>query len=391
MIVLRGGWMATAREGALEAFVAVMAAKPSSLTTMRSGVTPAAPAFEPESLSAFCLPLAFSAGDVLRRKGQHYVDMFLMVEGAVEVDLETAGSAPLTLSGAGTPIGEIGFLRGCAATATVTARTAGSGLAIDDERLALLERERPELASALLRHLALTAEQRTSFNLTFASGGGTYARSRSVEVLLCRNDEMLERAQRLRYEVYCQELKRQSPYADHDKRTISDQLDDFGHTFIAVEDGQTIGTLRGNLAWEGSLGVLEELYGMRQSANYPQAVAVCTKFVVRKAKRGGPAAMRLISAIVRFGVERGVKDCYIDCVPTLMPYYKALGFKVAGRKFFHRENGPSFPMILDVARHGRRLSTEGGARDHLKLFVRAQFIRLADRMRRRWRQAGAVV
>jgi CRP-like cAMP-binding protein len=342
-------------------------------------------------LRSFCRPLEFAAGDVLRRKGQHYTDMVIMVEGAVDVDLEAAGAAKLTLKGAGTPIGEIGFLRGCPATATVVARTAVRGLAIDDAGLALLERERPELASGLLHHLAVTAEQRTSFNLTFASTATGYASSRAVEVLLCRNHEMLRRAQQLRYEVYCQELKRQSPYADHEKRTISDQLDEFGHTFIAVEDSQTIGTLRANLAWEGSLGVLEELYGMRRSANYPAATAVCTKFIVQKQKRGGPAAIKLISAIVRFGVGRGVRDCYIDCVPSLLPYYKALGFKVAGRKFFHRENGPSLPLVLDVARHGQRLGTEGGARDYFKLFVRAQFIRLADRVRERQRQAGAAV
>ena len=201
---------------------------------------------------------------------------------------------------------------------------------------------------------------------------------------------MLLRAQQLRYEVYCQELKRESPYSDHEKRTISDPLDDFGYTFLAVEGGQTIGTLRVNLAREGSLGVLEELYGMRQSANYPDAIAVCTKFIVRKSRRGGAAATKLISAAVRCGLERGVRDCYIDCVPTLLPYYKALGFTVAGREFFHRENGPSIPMVLDVAGHGRRLGMDGGARDYLKVFARAQVNRLAGRTRERQPREGTV-
>ena len=129
--------------------------------------------------------------------------MFLMLEGTVAVDFDAFGTATLTLSGAGTPIGEIAFLRGCAATATVTAQTAGRGFAIDDDGLARLEREQPELASALLHHLALTAEQRTSFNLTFTSGAGSHRSSQALEVLLCRNGDMLLRAQQLRYEVYC--------------------------------------------------------------------------------------------------------------------------------------------------------------------------------------------
>jgi hypothetical protein len=180
--------------------------------------------------------------------------------------------------------------------------------------------------------------------------------------------------------VYCEELKRQSPYADHEARTISDPLDEFGHTFLALEEGQTIGTLRGNLPAEGSVGIYEELYGMRNSPHHPKATSVCTKFIVRKSKRGGPAAMKLISAIVRFGLHHGVRECYIDCVPMLLPYYRALGFKVAGRKFFHRENGPSVPMVLDVARHGRRLSREADVRDYLRMYVRAQFIRTFDRL-----------
>jgi hypothetical protein len=39
---------------------------------------------------------------------------------------------------------------------------------------------------------------------------------------------MLEGAQRLRFAVYCQELKRNSPYTNHDKKIISDLLDDAG-------------------------------------------------------------------------------------------------------------------------------------------------------------------
>jgi len=90
-----------------------------------------------------------------------------------------------------------------------------------------------------------------------------------VAIYLCRNETMLETALRLRYEVCYQELGRDSPYADHVKKIITDNLDDFGHIFIAIEDGETIGTLRLNLSIEGSLGVLEELYGMRTSAFHP--------------------------------------------------------------------------------------------------------------------------
>ena len=237
-------------------------------------------------LDSICREVRFAPGDVLRRKGQHYREMYWITEGAVDVDID--GAAVPVARNAGSPVGEIAFLRGCPATATVTARTAAHALLIDDPALARLEREQPVAAAQMLRHLAEVAEERTSSNVAFVSTPTSH-RGPAIEVHLCRNAAMLESAQRLRYEVYCQELGRSSPYADHERKIITDDLDKTGHVFIAVEAGETIGTLRGNVPSEGSLGVLEVLYGMRTSPYYPASTAVCTKLIVKKSQRGGPA------------------------------------------------------------------------------------------------------
>jgi hypothetical protein len=39
-------------------------------------------------------------------------------------------------------------------------------------------------------------------------------------------------------------------------------------------------------------------------------------------------------------------------------------------------------MVMDLVRHGERLSHEAGARDYLRLMVKAQAIKLVDRWRR---------
>jgi CRP-like cAMP-binding protein/predicted GNAT family N-acyltransferase len=335
-----------------------------------------------ELLRSICRQVRFEPGDVLRQKGQHYRDMYVITDGCVDVDPEPSqGRASLVVAGIGAPIGEIAFLRGSPATATVTARTATAALVIGDPTLARLEREQPALTARWLRHLARTAEERTNYNLTWAAATRTRAKPQAIEVHLCRSKEMLERAKRLRYEVYCEELGRQSPYADHDKKVVTDHLDDTGHVFIAVEAGETIGTLRGNASADTELGAMEELYGMRRSPHHPEATSICTKFIVRKSKRGGAAGRKLIAAMVRYGIRNRIKECYIDCIPALLPYYKALGFKIAGQKFFHPENGPSHPMALDLVKHGRALSHEGGTGQYLSLIVRAQAIRLIDRLR----------
>jgi predicted GNAT family N-acyltransferase len=332
-------------------------------------------------LQRFCSLKRFEPGEVLREKGQHYKEMYLITGGRVAVNLEAGSKSDNVLLSNGAPVGEISFLRGCPATATVVARTPTEAIVIDDIALARLELEQPALAAQLLRHLAETAEERISYNLTFASQAGAFVNLRAVDVYLCRNEEMLESAKRLRYEVYCGELGRRSPYADHEKRIITDDLDKFAHTFIAVEGGETIGTIRGNISSEGPLGAVEELYRMKSSPHHPHGTSVVTKFIVKRSKRGGPASIKLITALTRFGVRNHMKECYIDSVPSLMPYYKAIGFKVVAPKFFHRENGPSVPMKLDLIKHGPKLCREASTRSQIKLHLKAQAIRFIDRIR----------
>ena len=315
---------------------------------------------------------------MLRERGQHYRDMYLMTGGEVEVDLVAgSGSKPVVI-GIG-PVGEIDFLSGRAATATVMVTTAATALVLDDPAFSRIERAAPVLAARLLHYLAETAEERTSFNLTVASLEGVATDQSTMDVYLCRDEAMLQSAKRLRYEVYCVELGRELPFADHRARTISDALDAFGNTFVATEDGETIGTLRSNLSREGDVGFLAEVYGMQLSPHHPEATAICTKFIVRKSRRGSMAATRLISAMVGFGLSSGIRACYVDSIPELLPYYRALGFAPSGRVFFHRENGPSHPMILDLTRHGEQLAKESGARDYLKTFVKAEATRAAGR------------
>jgi hypothetical protein len=335
-----------------------------------------------ELLRSVCRELRFEPGEIMRQKGQHYRDMYVITDGCVEVDRETTGAhAKLVVSEVGSPIGEIGYLRGHSATATVSAQRATRALVLDDHTLARLEHEQPELSADLLRHFANTAEERTSYNLTWDSGAASSGGPRDIQVYLCRNKDMLDSAKRLRYEVYCQELGRQSPHADHEKKIITDHLDDTGLVFIAIEAGETIGTLRANASSDSKLGVLDELYGMRMSAHHPHATGICTKFIVKKSKRGSPASMKLIAAIVRYGIRNRIKECYIDCIPTLLPYYKAIGFKITGQKFFHKENGLSYPMMLDVAKHGNRLTKEAGLSRYVRLIIKAKAIKLIDRVR----------
>lgn len=199
----------------------------------------------------------------------------------------------------------------------------------------------------------IIADDRMREKLALDSTTRAFIPCPDIDILLCRNSKMLESAQRLRYEVYCEELHRRSPFADHEKRVIADDLDKAGHTFVAVKNGETIGTGRVNIVSEGQVGILEELYGMGKSKYHPCGTAVLTKFIVNKSHRGGPTIIKLIAAIGRFCVRNSVKEAFIDSVPALLPYYKATGFTQGSEPFLHHENGLSHPLVLDVIQHGK--------------------------------------
>ena len=307
-------------------------------------------------LKAFCDVVQFAPGSVLREKGQHYLSMYLVIKGQIEVDLGISGGVlQPRVEGLGLPIGEFGFLRGSPANATVRALSDVSALRITDDTLSALDSKDPELAVGLMRFLGRTAQERTSYNIALTAKLDSPPSDPAIRILLCRDKDMLLEAMRLRYDVYCRELGRQSTNADHDEKTISDELDAFGHTFIAVENGKTIGTLRANRPADGPLGTLETLYGMDKSPFHPESTVVCTKFIVATQHRNSSAGIKLVAGFARFGLQNGLRECYMDCIPKLRPFYMGMGFKRSGEKFLHLENGPSYPMMIDLVKYKGRI------------------------------------
>ena len=187
------------------------------------------PLINSELLQPFCKEIRFAPGDVLRQKGQHYLDMYLLTDGSRR---RSIGKRPARRRNSGSavpgsPIGEIGFLHGCPAHATVTARTSAGALVIDDPTLARLEREQPALAADLLRCLAEIAEERTSYNLVIDVDPRRLSPGPAPSRSTCAATRTCSRARNgCDTRSIVEELGRQSPYADHDKKIITDDLDD---------------------------------------------------------------------------------------------------------------------------------------------------------------------
>lgn len=309
-----------------------------------------------ERVGRYAREYPFAPGDTLRQKGHFYSFMFVLTEG--EVEILVGGGRPNEqpiVAGRGAPVGEISFLTGRPATATVRARTPCRALGIDDTTLRDIEKNDPAFLTELYRHLADIGEGRESFNLNFFPKELVEEPPTKIVIRLARDPERILAAQRLRYEVYCVELGRVSPYADHDRRVIADDLDSFGHVFVAYDGEEAIGTLRSNAGWQGDLGILEDLYGMKFSPHHPRYTSVTTKFIVRKTNRQTQTSFHLMRTAIEYAEHERCRESYIDCIPSLLLFYKALGFEECGPAFLHRENGRSLPLKLDIEKYGKRI------------------------------------
>jgi predicted GNAT family N-acyltransferase len=116
-----------------------------------------------------------------------------------------------------------------------------------------------------------------------------------------------------------------------------------------------VATIRLNMSRDGGLGILEQLYCMRQSENHPNNTGIVTKFIVTSEHRRNPVAFNLMATAVEMAQRYDIKECFMDCIPQLAPFFISIGFVQAGPPFLHNENGRSLPLRLDVNRYAKRI------------------------------------
>jgi len=152
---------------------------------------------------------------------------------------------------------------------------------------------------------------------------------------------------RLRYEVYVEEMGREEPSADHEKRLLLD-VDDFRADvglFVAWQEGAAIGTVR---VLAGVSCRTAEIYGVPCPNNGHQALTTVTgKLVVSSKSRGKLGlAMKLSRACYEWACNRKLPLCLIDSNPPLLPMYKRQGFVPFDNTVEHPTYGTVYPMVL---------------------------------------------
>lgn len=151
-----------------------------------------------------------------------------------------------------------------------------------------------------------------------------------VQEATSRSDR--EEIYRFRYRVYVDELRKPLPYADHERRLFTDEMDEQSRILVAFDEsaGTIVGTVRtlfggtqpfpDSLVDKLQLGPMIDAVGMEHLTHSGM-------FMVDPAYRGLTIASQLVAHMYRAGFER---DAHVDvCVAEMAlvrPYYQ-MGYR----------------------------------------------------------------
>lgn len=275
-------------------------------------MTPAEIQMTPEmrdALQAVGQPLFFEDGAVLRQKGTYAPDLLLIASGQVDCVL-SEGKALCVTTQPDTIVGEIGFLTGQAATATLCAIGPVEALSLDARALQRLQKNTPEVAAEVLRHIARLLRDRTAQNAGLLPTSPDSEAS-EIRVVRCSTLDQKRTAQRIRYDVHCLEQDLPTDGADHDEGIISDDLDRTGTSFIAYVGAQTIGAMRVNFSAEGT------------------RTGVITDIALRETHASEDLYRQFVQAIATYCKAAEAKALVAPCTPLQAATFAALGFHTA--------------------------------------------------------------
>ncbi len=152
-----------------------------------------------------------------------------------------------------------------------------------------------------------------------------------------------------RYQVYVEEMQKQPSSADHQAKTLTDQLDETATLLYMMQDGQIFATLRRNRLDHCQLpGLLEQKLGLEQfTAAFPKsALSLSSRLMVAPAWRNSLTPGSLILEAYRLAREQGIQFDFLHAAPWLLSFYKGLGYRCYAPHFLETDVGLQIPQVL---------------------------------------------
>jgi predicted GNAT family N-acyltransferase len=152
----------------------------------------------------------------------------------------------------------------------------------------------------------------------------------------------------LRYEVYVEEMHRNQPYADHQRRMIKEPADRTAILMGAWEEDELVGTIRINKTFDTFIEY-PEIYDLEETeAMYDQRLALITKLMIKKDRRGGRICLNIFRETFKVLRAEGINGIVIDANDHLLGIYSRIGFRSLKEKLEHPLYGMVTPMVMDL-------------------------------------------
>ena len=158
-----------------------------------------------------------------------------------------------------------------------------------------------------------------------------------------------------RYEVYVNEMGRRGHIVgDRHEPLLYDVLDETAYIYGAYDNGQLVGTLRGNLVREFTPEApmpqwLADIYGLQPFLDHrADGVGFSSRLMVAQDRRGSTALGALVRHAYEVAMSRDVEFLFCNCAPSLVGMYERLGFRRYIRNVMDPQVGYRTPMVLVV-------------------------------------------
>ncbi len=166
---------------------------------------------------------------------------------------------------------------------------------------------------------------------------------------ICGRKEELEESFKLRYEVFCLELRFLNP-ADFPARRLRDDYDKWSIHFIAERSGRLIGTARLITADENSKFLIEESVSLPPVFNREKTVEISRGAIKKECRKAG-IAIRMLDYIYEFCKRAEFAHILAFANEDMRRIYEKLEFPFAYKGESLIFNGyVTTPLIITVAK-----------------------------------------
>ena len=157
----------------------------------------------------------------------------------------------------------------------------------------------------------------------------------------------LDAVERLRYQVYVNELGRRPEGCNDDLQSLKDPEDAYSIVLAAFDDEQMVGTFRitpvDQLDKDSSWS---ELYENKKFPVEPNLQFIFSRMIVANGYRGNGLAADFFKAAFDCIRETGGELAFLHCQSHLVSLYEVMGFRRYAPGFVHEEAGFRIPMVM---------------------------------------------